>query len=205
MIGFVRLQERPGEGNLGRMIFSDHDIREAVKVGKIGIEPFDEAMLQPSSYDMHLMDKVRVFDGYETAVIDVKVREDVSREVTIGEKGFVLHPGEFILGASVEYWKFGNGIVGQINGKSSLGRLGLIIHATAGFFDPGFEGQATFEIVNLSRLPIRIYAGMKIAQFVFMETKSLSDRPYGSQGLGSKYKGQRGPTASLMYKNYEKK
>ena len=173
--------------------------------GRIGIDPFDEGLVQPSSYDMRLLDKVRVFDNYETTVIDVREREDVSRVVEIGEKGFVLHPGDFILGSSIEVFKFSNCVVGQLNGKSSLGRLGLIVHATAGFFDPGFEGQVTFEIVNLSRLPIRIYAGMKIAQFAFFETKSPVERPYGSKGLGSKYKGQMGPTASKMYKNYEKK
>ena len=186
------------------MIYSDRDIKEAVKDGRIGISPYSPDLVQPSSYDMRLLNKVRVFDGYNTGVIDVRVREDVSREVEIGENGFVLHPGEFILGSSIEVFTFSNQVVGQLNGKSSLGRLGLVVHATAGFFDPGFEGQVTFEIVNLSRLPIRIYAGMKIAQFAFLETKSPVEKPYGSKGLGSKYKGQRGPTASLMYKNYEK-
>lgn len=187
------------------MIFSDQDIRQAVKNGLIGIDPFDEKMVQPSSYDMRLMNKVRVFDNFEVAVIDVREKEDVSRVVEIGESGFVLHPGEFILGCSIEVFRFGDRVVGQLNGKSSLGRLGLVVHATAGFFDPGFEGQVTFEIVNLSRLPIRIYAGMKIAQFAFLETKSRVKKLYGSKGLGSKYKGQMGPTASMMYKNYKVK
>lgn len=187
------------------MIFSDRDIKEALQKGSIGIEPYDPQLLQPSSYDMRLLDQVRVFDNYETAVIDVRKKEDVSRVVKIGDEGFVLHPGEFILGSSVEVFRFSSGMVGQINGKSSLGRLGLVIHATAGFFDPGFEGQATLEIANISRLPIRMYAGMKIAQMVFMKTQTPAEVPYGSPSLGSKYKGQMGPTASLMYKNYEKK
>lgn len=187
------------------MIFSDHDIIEALKAKRITIEPFAAEQLQPSSYDMRLMANVRVFDNYEAEVIDVRMKQDVSRVVTVGENGFVLHPGEFILGSSIEKFGFAADMVGQINGKSSLGRLGLVIHATAGFFDPGFEGQATLEIANISRLPIKLYAGMKIAQMVFMETKTPADKPYGHPDLGSKYKGQCGPTASLMYLNYGKK
>ncbi len=185
------------------MIFSDRDIKKALEDKQIGISPFDENLLQPSSYDMRLMNRVLVFDNYEAAVIDVREKQDVSREVIIGDKGFVLHPGEFILGSSMEIFTFSDQMVGQINGKSSLGRLGLVIHATAGFFDPGFEGQATLEMANVSRLPIRLYAEMKIAQMMFMETKTRAEFPYGSQKLGSKYKGQMGPTASLMWKNYK--
>jgi dCTP deaminase len=198
--------ERDGENyKNGEMILADKDIKEVIESGKLGVEPFIKECVQPSSLDLHLEKRVRVFDNYGIAEIDVREKVDVTRVVEIPESGFVLHPGEFILGSTEEYFKFPSDLAGQINGKSSLGRLGLIIHATAGFFDPGFEGAATLEIANVSRLPIRLYAGMKIAQMVFFRMTQEVETPYGSEKLGSKYSGQRGPTASMGYLNFKKK
>jgi dCTP deaminase len=187
------------------MILSDQDIIKAVKDGWIVIDPFDSACVQPSSYDLHLTGELLVFDNHRVGVVDVRKRAEVSHLVTIDEKeGFVLHPGEFILGSTVECFKIPSDLAAKLEGKSSLGRLGLIIHATAGFVDPGFEGQLTFEISNISRLPIRIYPGMKIAQICFFRMTSPAKTPYGSKKLGSKYKGQKGPTGSRIYLDFFK-
>lgn len=185
------------------MILADLDIKEAIKAGKIVIKPYDEKCVQPSTYDLHLENRLLVFDNYETGEIDVKKKVDVSRVVEIKDEGFVLHPGEFILGSTLEYIEMPKDIAGKLEGKSSLGRLGLIIHATAGYVDPGFKGQLTFEISNISRLPIRIYGGMKAAQICFMKMTREVEIPYGDERLGSKYFGQSGPTASMVYKNFE--
>ncbi|MGI5840690.1 MAG: dCTP deaminase [Patescibacteria group bacterium] len=185
------------------MILSDKDIKKAIESKRILIDPFEPECVQPSSYDLHLQNKVLVFDNYAASVIDVRERQDVSRIVEIGKEGFVIHPGEFILGSTTEIFAIPKDLAGKLEGKSSLGRLGLIVHATAGFVDPGFEGQLTFEITNISRLPIRLYGGMKIAQICFLQMSSEVDNPYGSEVLGSKYKGQRGPTASMGYLNFK--
>jgi len=185
------------------MILSDRDIRKAVETEKIVISPFDSNCVQPSSYDLHLQDEVLVFDNFAAAEIDVREKVDVSRRIKIKEDGFVLHPGEFILGSTLESFKIPTDLAGKLEGKSSLGRLGLLVHATAGFVDAGFEGQLTFEIANISRIPIRLYAGMKIAQICFMEMSSPVEAPYGSKKLGSKYFGQKGPTPSMGYLNFK--
>lgn len=184
------------------MVLTDRDIKERTKTD-LGIEPFDYSCVQPSSYDLHLMNEVLVFDNYQAAEIDVRQKIDVTRRVEIPQDGFVLHPGEFILGSTVETLKIPNNLAAILEGKSSLGRIGLVVHATAGFVDPGYEGQLTFDMFNISRLPIRIYEGMKIAQLVFMEMKGEVETAYGDSRLGSKYKGQKGPTASKGYLNFD--
>jgi len=184
------------------MILSDGDIKKALRDRKLVIEPFDEGCVQPSSYDLKLANEVRVFDNHKAGEIDVRKKQDVSRKIEISGEGFVLHPGEFILGSTVEGFKIPTDLAGKLEGKSSLARLGLVIHATAGYVDPGFEGQLTFEISNISRLPIRLYGGMKVAQICFVKMSSPAQIPYGSKKLGSKYFGQKGPTASKVYLNF---
>jgi len=184
------------------MILSDRDIKKAVRDKKLVIEPFDEGGVQPSSYDLKLEGRVLVFDNHKAGEIDVRQRQDVSREVRVGKEGFVLHPGEFILGSTMESFKIPVDLAAKLEGKSSLARLGLVIHATAGYVDPGFEGQLTFEMSNISRLPIRLYGGMKVAQICFVMMSSPAQTPYGSKKLRSKYFGQKGPTASKVYLNF---
>lgn len=186
------------------MILSDGDIKQAIEDKKLVIRPFDKSCLQPSSLDLHLMSEVMVFDNHKVAVMDVKKKVDVTRKVKINGGGFVLHPGEFILGSTVESFKLPADLAGKLEGKSSLARLGLVVHATAGYVDPGFGGQLTFEISNVSRLPIRLYADMKVAQICFVKMSSPAQIPYGDKKLGSKYAGQKGPVASRMYLNYGK-
>lgn len=187
-----------------KMILSDKDILKKIKEGKIKIEPFDKKFVQPSTVDLHLASEVRVFDNWQTGVVDVREKVDVSRVVKITKEGFIVHPGEFLLGATVEKITLPADIAAKLEGRSSLGRLGLVIHATAGYVDPGFSGWLTFELSNLSRLPIRIYGGMKIAQICFFQMSSEVLRPYGTKGLGSKYQGQKGPTASRVWLDFKK-
>ena len=184
------------------MILSDGDIAKRIMKGDLGIDPFYPDLLQPSSVNICLSDEIRVFDNWLLGEIDVKQKIDPTRLIKIDKKGFVVHPGEFILGSTVQKITVPNDIAGRIEGRSSLGRLGLIIHATAGFIDPGFSGWLTFEISNISRLPIRLYAGMKISQICFFEMSSPVLRPYGSKGLNSKYQGQNGPTASKYHQEF---
>lgn len=184
---------------------SDKDILARIKKGDLKIKPFAKESVQPSTYDLYLDDEVRVFDNWSTGIIDVREKSDVSRVIKISPNGFIVHPGEFLLGATVEKISLPNDVAAKLEGRSSLGRLGLVIHATAGYVDPGFSGWLTFEISNLSRLPIRIYARMKIAQICFFQMSSPALRPYGSKTLGSKYQGQRGPTASRAWMDYVKK
>ncbi len=186
------------------MILSDKDLKQVIKNKELIIEPFDVNCVQPSSIDLHLHKDVLVFDNYQASEIDVRKKVDVTRKVTIPETGFVLHPGEFILGSTTEYFEIPGNLAGKLEGKSSLGRLGLIVHATAGFIDPGFKGELTYEITNVSRLPIRIYADMKVSQICFIKMSSEVETLYGSSKLGSKYSGQKGPTSSMGYKNFKK-
>lgn len=185
------------------MILSDRDIIKRVKEGGLVIEPFKEEYVQPSTVDLELDSKLRVFNNFELGVIDLRQKEDPSREVEISEKGFIIHPNEFLLGSTVERFKIPLDLAGKIEGRSSLGRLGLIIHATAGYIDPGFCGDITFEISNISRTPIKIYAGMRIAQICFLKMSGPVGRPYGSKELGSKYQGQKGPTSSRAWKEFK--
>lgn len=188
------------------MILSDRSIKEAVKKGLIEIRPYFEDCVQPSSLDVHLDNKFLVFNKTQHAVIDVKERQDnLMKPVTLGDnEAFVLHPGEFVLGSTLEWVKLPSNIAGRIEGKSSLGRLGLLIHSTAGFIDPGWEGKLTLELSNASPLPIKIYPKMKIGHISFVQMTTDVEKPYGSPGLGSHYKGQKGPEMSKFYEEFGK-
>ena len=187
------------------MILSDRDIRAAIADGAIGIDPFDESDVQPSSIDLHVDRFFRVFHNARHPYIDVKKpMEDLTESVEVKEEeAFILHPGEFVLGSTMEYVKLPHDLVARLEGKSSLGRLGLLIHSTAGYVDPGFEGHLTLELSNVANLPITIYPNMKIGQISFFRLSSPAENPYGSQKVGSKYQGQRGPTPSRYFENFE--
>ena len=190
------------------MILSDRSIRDAVDAGDLVIDPFEPANVQPSSIDLRIDRYFRVFRNHTQRVIDVKDdQENLTElvEVVDEEDPFILHPGEFVLAATLERVGLPSHLVGRVDGKSSLGRLGLLTHATAGFIDPGFEGHITLELSNVATLPITIYAGMKVAQVSFEQMTTPADKPYGSQGMGSKYQGQRGPTPSRYFENFKPK
>jgi dCTP deaminase len=186
------------------MILSDRTIRAELEAGRIVIDPLDEQCIQPSSVDLRLDRLFRVFLNHTMPVIDVKEDlEDLTRLVEIGEgEAFILHPGEFVLGSTYERVTLPDDLVGRIEGKSSLGRLGLLIHSTAGFIDAGFSGYLTLELSNVANLPITLYPGMKIGQVSFLRMTTSADVPYGSAGVGSKYQGQRGPTPSRYWENF---
>jgi len=187
------------------MILSDRDILSQIKKKKIKIRPFLKENLQPSSLDLQLSPQVRVFDNWQLGLVDIREKSDPSRLVKIPLSGFILHSGEFILGCTKEKISLPNDIAAKLEGRSSLGRLGLIIHATAGYIDPGFSGWLTFEMTNIAKLPIKIYQGAKIAQICFYQMSSSVLNPYGSKKLKSKYQGQRGPTASKAWEDYQNK
>ena len=186
------------------MILSDRSIREAITAGRIIIDPFDEACLQPSSIDVKVSNLFRVFRNHSAAVIDVKkdLTELTELVEIAGDEAFMLHPGEFVLGSTLERVAIASDLVARVEGKSSLGRLGLLIHSTAGFIDAGFDGHITLELSNVANLPITIYPGMKIGQVSFMTMTTPADKPYGSGARGSKYRGQRGPTPSRYFENF---
>jgi dCTP deaminase len=188
------------------VILSDRSIRAEVEAGRIVVEPFDPTMIQPSSIDVRLDDRFLVFRNHTRAVIDVK--EDLTDLTELvratDDQPFLLHPGEFVLGSTSERVRLPDDIVGRIEGKSSLGRLGLLIHTTAGFVDAGFEGYLTLELSNVATLPITLYPGMKIGQISFLRMDSPAEFPYGSGSLGSKYSGQVGPTPSQYWKNFQR-
>lgn len=186
------------------MILSDRSIKEALSSGRITIDPLDESMIQPSSVDVTVDRYFRVFRNHTTGIIDVKANlEDLTELVEIPEGDvFILHPGEFVLGATAERIAIGDDLVGRLEGKSSLGRLGLLIHSTAGFVDAGWDGYLTLELSNVATLPITLYPGMKIGQISFLSMTTPADKPYGSAELGSKYQGQRGPTPSRYWENF---
>ncbi len=183
------------------MLLSDKSIKEAITAGRIVIKPFFEDCVQPSSIDVHLDSRFLMFNKAQHAVIDVRQKQDqlmLMTEIKDGEP-FILHPGEFVLGSTLESLKLPNDVAGRIEGKSSLGRLGLLIHSTAGYVDPGWEGNLTLELSNVSPLPITLYYKMKIGQISFTQMTTPVDRPYGSKGLGSHYQGQKVPVASKFY------
>ncbi|MBI2175764.1 dCTP deaminase [Candidatus Woesearchaeota archaeon] len=186
------------------MLLSDKSIKEAIKSGKIVISPYFEDCVQPSSIDVHLDGKFLLFNKAQHAVIDVRQKQDdLMRQAEIKEgEPFILHPGEFVLGSTLEFVKMPNDIAGRIEGKSSLGRLGLLIHSTAGYIDAGFEGNLTLELSNVSPLPITLYYKMKIGQISFTQMTTPVDKPYGSKGLGSHYQGQKVPVASKFYEEF---
>ena len=186
------------------MILSDRTIREELEKGRIVIEPLDEGCIQPSSVDLHIDRFFRVFRNHTMGLIDVKQDlEDLTELVEIGEDDvFMLHPGEFVLGSTAERVGLPDDLVARLEGKSSLGRLGLLIHSTAGFVDAGWDGHLTLELSNVANLPITLYPGMKIGQISFLQMTTPADQPYGTGALGSKYKGQRGPTPSRYFENF---
>jgi dCTP deaminase len=187
------------------MILSDRTIREQVDAGRIVIEPFDPDCVQPSSVDLHLDRYFRVFRNHTMGHIDVKQNlEELTElvELADGDEPFILHPGEFVLGSTSERVALPTDLVARLEGKSSLGRLGLLIHSTAGFVDAGWDGQLTLELSNVASLPITLYPGMKIGQISFIQMTTPADRPYGSGELGSKYQGQVGPRPSRYWENF---
>ncbi len=185
------------------MVLSDRSIREELAAGRIVIEPLDGSSIQPSSVDLHVDRYFRVFRNHTMGFIDVKQdQEDLTELVEVGDEGvFILHPGEFVLGSTLERVRLPEDISARLEGKSSLGRLGLLTHSTAGFVDAGFRGHLTLELSNVANLPITIYPDMKIGQIAFLRLTTPAERPYGS-GRGSKYQGQRGPTPSRYFENF---
>jgi dCTP deaminase len=187
------------------VILSDVTIREELAAGRIIIEPLGESTVQPSSVDLRVDRYFRVFRNDTTPFIDPKEpQEDLTELVEVTDGGaFILHPGEFVLGSTLERVGLPGDLVARLEGKSSLGRLGLLIHSTAGFVDAGWDGHLTLELSNVANLPIAIYPGMKIGQISFLRMTTPADNPYGSGAAGSKYQGQKGPTPSRYYLNFQ--
>jgi len=188
------------------VLLSDRDIRAEIAAGRVGCEPFTESMIQPSSVDVRLDKFFRVFENHRYSVIDPSIEQpDLTREVvTEGDEPFILHPGEFVLASTYEVITLPDDIAGRLEGKSSLGRLGLLTHSTAGFIDPGFSGHITLELSNVANLPVKLFPGMKIGQLCLIKLSSPAEHPYGSEKYGSRYQGQRGPTASRSFLNFHK-
>lgn len=187
------------------VILSDRTIREELEAGRIVIDPLGDAAVQPSSVDLRLDRHFRVFRNHTMAVIDVKVDNTALTElvsVVDDDDPFILHPGEFVLGTTLEHVEVPSDLVARLEGKSSLGRLGLLIHSTAGFVDAGFQGQLTLELSNVANLPITLYPGMKIGQISFIRMTTEAEQPYGSSSVGSKYQGQTGPRPSRYWENF---
>jgi dCTP deaminase len=186
------------------VILSDRSLRESIASGRIVVEPFDPATVQPSSIDVRVDRMFRVFRNHTASVLDVKFDlSGLTELIEVEPDGvFMLHPGEFALGSTLERVTVPDDLVARIEGKSSLGRLGLLIHSTAGFIDAGFDGHVTLELANVASLPITIYPGMKIGQISFMQMTTPADQPYGTGATGSKYQGQRGPTPSRYFQNF---
>jgi dCTP deaminase len=188
------------------VLLSDRDIRAAIASGRIAIEPYDAAMVQPSSVDVRIDRYFRVFENHRYPHIDPSIEQaELTRLVEPdGDEPFILHPGEFVLGSTYEVVGLPDDVSARLEGKSSLGRLGLLTHATAGFVDPGFSGHVTLELANVATLPIKLYPGMKIGQLCFFRLSSPAEHPYGSAKYGSRYQGQRGPTPSRSYANFHR-
>ncbi|MDG2428587.1 MAG: dCTP deaminase [Acidimicrobiales bacterium] len=188
------------------MILSDRTLRAEIAAGRIVVEPFDDTCVQPSSIDLHLDYRFLVFRNHTMGHIDVKKDlTELTEQVEAGEENpFILHPGEFVLGSTSERVAVPDDLVARLEGKSSLGRLGLLIHSTAGYVDAGWDGQLTLELSNVASLPITLYPGMKIGQISFVQMTTAADRPYGSRELGSKYRGQQGPRPSRYWENFDK-
>jgi len=188
------------------MLLSDRDIAAEIKAGRVQVEPFEPKMIQPSSVDVRLDRFFRVFENHKYEVIDPSVEQsELTREVAVApDDFFILHPGEFVLASTYEVITLPDDIAGRLEGKSSLGRLGLLTHSTAGFIDPGFSGHITLELSNVANLPVKLYPGMKIGQLCLIKLSSTAEHPYGSAVYGSRYQGQRGPTPSKSWLNFHK-
>ncbi len=183
---------------------SDRDIRAEIEAGRIGLDPLEMGLLQPSSMDVRLDRFFRLFDNHKHPVIDpAENQPDLTRFVDVAaDEPFILHPGEFVQGSTFEFVSLPDNIAARLEGKSSLGRLGLLTHSTAGFIDPGFTGHVTLELSNVATLPIKLWPGMKIGQLCFFQLSSPAEHPYGSAKYSSRYQGQRGPTASRSFLNF---
>lgn len=188
------------------MLLSDQDLRKEVEAGRLVLDPFDVEMLQPSSIDVRLDRFFRVFNNTRYTHIDPAQQQDDLTSLVETPEGepFVLHPGEFVLGSTYEMVTLPDDLAGRLEGKSSLGRLGLLTHSTAGFIDPGFSGHITLELSNVANLPITLHPGMKIGQLCLFKLSSPAEHPYGSTRAGSRYQGQRGPTPSRAYLNFHR-
>ncbi|MEY3008923.1 MAG: hypothetical protein RL464_588 [Actinomycetota bacterium] len=188
------------------MLLSDRDIAAEIKSGRVQVDPFEPKMIQPSSVDVRLDRFFRVFENHKYEVIDPSIEQsDLTREVAVApDDFFILHPGEFVLASTYEVITLPDDIAGRLEGKSSLGRLGLLTHSTAGFIDPGFSGHITLELSNVANLPVKLYPGMKIGQLCLIKLSSSAEHPYGSALYGSRYQGQRGPTPSKSWLNFHK-
>jgi dCTP deaminase len=186
------------------VLLSDRDIKAEISAGRVKVEPYDAAMIQPSSVDVRLDRFFRVFEDHKYSVIDPSIEQsDLTREVAVeANEEFILHPGEFVLASTYEVITLPDDIAGRLEGKSSLGRLGLLTHSTAGFIDPGFSGHITLELSNVANLPVKLFPGMKIGQLCLIKLSSPAENPYGSALYGSRYQGQRGPTASKSWLNF---
>jgi dCTP deaminase len=186
------------------VLLSDRDIRAEIAAGRVAVEPFAESMVQPSSVDVRLDRFFRVFENHKYSVIDPSIEQsELTREVIVEpNEHFILHPGEFVLASTYEIITLPDDIAGRLEGKSSLGRLGLLTHSTAGFIDPGFSGHITLELSNVANLPVKLFPGMKIGQLCLIKLSSPAEHPYGSAVYASRYQGQRGPTASRSWINF---
>jgi len=188
------------------VLISDRDIRTELDSGRIGLDPYDPKMIQPASVDVRLDRFFRLFDNHKYAHIDPSLEQpELTRlvEVEAGEP-FILHPGEFVLGSTYEQVTLPDDVAARLEGKSSLGRLGLLTHSTAGFIDPGFSGHVTLELSNMATLPIKLWPGSKIGQLCFFKLSSSAEHPYGDGTYGNRYQGQRGPTASRSHLNFHR-
>ncbi|MGJ4845226.1 MULTISPECIES: dCTP deaminase [unclassified Leifsonia] len=188
------------------MLLSDRDIKAELGSGRIALEPFDVSMVQPSSVDVRLDRFFRLFDNHKYPFIDpAEDQPELTRLVEVdADQPFILHPGEFVLGSTFELVSLPDDVAARLEGKSSLGRLGLLTHSTAGFIDPGFSGHVTLELSNVATLPIKLWPGMKIGQMCFFRLTSAAEKPYGSSEYSSRYQGQRGPTASRSFLNFHR-
>ena len=188
------------------MLLSDRDIRAELDSGRVTLDPYDPSMVQPSSVDVRIDRFFRLFDNHKYPVIDpASDQPDLTRLVEVKpDEAFILHPGEFVLASTYEVVTLPDDVAARLEGKSSLGRLGLLTHSTAGFIDPGFSGHVTLELSNVATLPIMLWPGMKIGQLCFFRLSSESEHPYGSAKYGSRYQGQRGPTASRSFQNFHR-
>jgi dCTP deaminase len=186
------------------VLLSDRDIKLELDAGRIGLDPYDPSLIQPSSIDVRLDRLFRLFDNHKYPFIDpAEEQPELTRLVeTKADEPFILHPGEFVLGSTYELVGLPDDVAARLEGKSSLGRLGLLTHSTAGFIDPGFSGHVTLELSNVATLPIKLWPGMKIGQLCFFRLSSPADHPYGSSEYGSRYQGQRGPTASRSAQSF---
>jgi dCTP deaminase len=187
------------------VLLSDRDLKAEITAERVRVEPYDPGMIQPSSIDVRLDKFFRVFENHRYPHIDpAEEQTDLTRLIEAGDEAFILHPGEFVLGSTYEVVTLPDDIAGRLEGKSSLGRLGLLTHSTAGFIDPGFSGHVTLELSNVATLPIKLWPGMKIGQLCLFRLSSPAEHPYGSSVYGSRYQGQRGPTPSRSHANFHR-